>query len=935
MGFHNTALIGASGQGGYNLESSLRFRSSASAYLSRTFASAGNRKTWTWSAWVKRGSISTGGQWLFAAGPISTEYTLIRFGSGGSANDYLEYVRVIGGAINAQKISNQVFRDTSSWYHIVVVEDAANTIARIYVNGSEISYSTNNNPTNVNGAINNTVIHEIGRYVSSTVQYFDGYMTEVNFVDGQALTPSDFGSYDTITGVWKPKEYTGTYGTNGFYLPFTGEITPSVTAGFGGTAENVLYDDTAYLVSNTSTGSAFDLVEYDFGESINMIDYNIQDLRFTGGTSTFRIYTSDVGGSMSNYTERVSLSVSSSYQNYTGNLGVTARYIKIRATNFGTNGQGQINYFNVDVDSSVFSDNSGNVNNWTPNNINLITDVMKDVPTLTDEDTANFPILNINLRDFTYLGLINAGLQTVAGGSNVWQTAAATMAVPTSGKYYWETKFEALSGSNPYAMIGILPTYYSDVGSNTYSGNATLANGFSYYLQNGYIYNNGAATAYGSTATAGDVIGVAVDADNGKVWFSKNGTWQNSGDPTNGNDTNDATSVTGQTYDTTKEYYPTLSNYNGSQVSINFGQQPFKYTPPAGYLKLNTYNLPDSTIADGSQYFDVDTWSGDSNATTQIPTPFSPDFVWIKNRSNTGGSGAASHMLYDTIRGVQKELQSNLTDAEGTLSTGLNSFDSNGYKPGTSTRTNATGNTYVGWSWRASDSSPVTNTDGTITSTVSANPTSGFSVVTYTGNGTSGATVGHGLSVAPEVYIIKNRDISSDWFVYTTKIDGSLDWLYLNTNAAKSDSGASAPTSSVFSLTTTSGINGSGNDIVAYCFHIVEGFSKFGSFTGNGQSVDGPFIYTGFRPAFVLFKRTGTASWNLIDSARTPYNNLTTASSLNPDDSNAESTDTTNRGDLLSNGFRVASGSTSWNLSGSTYIYMAFAENPFKNSLAR
>ena len=162
--------------GDYNLESSLRFRSSATAYLSRTPSSAGNRKTWTWSAWVKRGSISTGGQWLFAAGPISTEYTIIRFGSGGSANDYLEYARIIGGAINAQKISNQVFRDTSSWYHIVVVEDAANTVARIYVNGSEISYSTNNNPTNVNGAINNTVIHEIGRYVSSTVQKFDGYI---------------------------------------------------------------------------------------------------------------------------------------------------------------------------------------------------------------------------------------------------------------------------------------------------------------------------------------------------------------------------------------------------------------------------------------------------------------------------------------------------------------------------------------------------------------------------------------------------------------------------------------------------------------------------------------------------------------------------------------------------------------------------------------
>ncbi|MBM4179885.1 MAG: LamG domain-containing protein, partial [Ignavibacteria bacterium] len=201
------------------LGGSLRFNSASSHYLNRTPASASNRKTWTWSGWVKRSTLTTA-QWLFGAGPVSTDYTLIRFGSGGSSNDHLEYTRVVGSAVDAQKISSAVYRDTSAWYHIVVVEDAVNTVARVYVNGSEIAYSTNDNPSNVNGAVNNTGSHEIGRYVGSAVNLFNGYLTEINFIDGYAYDPSYFGETDTLTGVWKPKKYTGTYGTNGFYLKF-------------------------------------------------------------------------------------------------------------------------------------------------------------------------------------------------------------------------------------------------------------------------------------------------------------------------------------------------------------------------------------------------------------------------------------------------------------------------------------------------------------------------------------------------------------------------------------------------------------------------------------------------------------------------------------------------------------------------------------------
>ena len=924
--------IGGNTLPGYNLESSLRFRQTGTTHLERTPSVASNRKTWTWSGWVKRGIYNTQIIWgaRTDANASSTPWTLLYFTSAHVlvAHDH---------GTPAIKTTTRLFRDSSAWYHSVWAVDTTQATGsnrnRIYVNGvEETSFTASTDFTlNYDTAVNSTTVHRLGTQLSGTNQNFDGYMTEVNFVDGQQLTPSDFGEYDGTTGVWKPKKYTGTYGTNGFYLPFTGEITPTVTAGFGGTAENVLYDDTNYLISNTTTGSGFDLVEYDFGESINMIDYNIQDLKFTGGTSTFRIYTSDVGGSMSNYTERVSLSVSSSFQNYTGNLGVTARYVKIRATNFGTNGQAHLNYFNVDVDSSVFSDNSGNANNWTPNNINLITDVMNDVPTLTDEDTANFPILNINLRDFTYLGLINASLQTVAGGVNVWQTAAATMAVPTSGKYYWEGKLEALSGSNPYAMFGILPTYYSTVG--TYAGGTTLPNGFSYYLQNGYIYNNGTNAVYGSTATVGDVIGVAVDADNGKVWFSKNGTWQNSGDPTNGNDTNDATSVTGQTYDTTKEYYPTVSNYNGSEASINFGQTPFKYTPPTGYKKLNTYNLPDSTIADGSQYMNTVLYTGNGDLTSHPITGvgFSPDWIWIKRRD-----GANSHQTYDSVRTLGYVLSTDKTNAEADETSKFVSIDSDGFtiksNAGSHNLLNAT---YVAWNWRGSDSTAVSNTDGSITSTVSANTDSGFSIVSYTGTGAN-ATVGHGLSSAPSMYVVKTRDTAGDeWCVYHKDLTDASYYLYLNSTNAQAVAAnfwnSTAPTSSVFNLGSNGRTNRSGDNFIAYCFAEVEGFSKFGSYTGNG-SADGAFIYTGFRPAFVMVKQyTTTGNWIINDSGRAPYNLIPSA--LYPNLSNAE--DSSHTMDLLSNGFKLRSTGDDSNGSGTGIIYMAFAENPFKQSLAR
>jgi len=948
MSFHNTALIGASGQGGgYNLESSLRFRGGQN--LRRTPSSTSNRRTYTLSFWLKRGAIGTS-PYVFEQYYDANTRSILYINSSGTES-FNMFSRI--GGTNYQVQCNAVCRDPSAWYHLVISIDTTQATAsnrvKIWVNGEQqtsLSVPAGYPPQNSDTAINTTGEFVIGgsQNNGSYGSYYDGYITEFNFVDGQALTPSDFGETDTITGVWKPKEYLGTYGTNGFYLPFTGEITPSVTAGFGGTAENVLYDDTSYLISNTTTGSSFDLVEYDFGESINMIDYNIQDLKFTGGTSTFRIYTSDVGGSLSNYTERASLSVSSSFQNYTGNLGVTARYVKIRATNFGTNGQAHLNYFNVDVDSSVFSDNSGNANNWTPNNINVVADMMNDVPTLTDEDIGNFATWNPLTKESS-ITTTNANLSfnaTTTSGNHRLIRASHGM---TSGKYYWEVN---VNNSSNVDIVGVSSMDFNGNPLNNYVGGHLASAGYGYNTSNGQWYRNGfnlGSVTNPPAFPSSGIIGVAFDADNGKLYFHTNGTWINSADPVAGTNANFTASTI------QSGYLPAISTYNNQGTwTANFGQRPFKYTPPAGYLKLNTYNLPDSNIVDGSQYFYTQTYTGDGALSRSFTgLPFTPDLVWNKDRTT-----AYNHRLTDTVRGVKNELYSNGTNVEtDSYSTygGVTSFDTNGYTISTGGTAgnfiaNISGDAQVSWLWRGSDASPVSNTDGTITSTVSANTTSGFSIVTWTGDGGSNQSVGHGLSEQPDMVIIKKRNKSENWYVASTSsgYDTNLAYhLHLNTTGAVDGNndpyylnniGSVADRLLLANGTSNNGGNENGINYVAYCWHSVDGYSKIGSYTGNG-STDGPFVYTGFRPAFVLIKLTSASggNWHILDTSRDTYNLM--INNLYPNASNAESTSDHFRCDTVSNGFKLRTSNTQSNYSGQTFIYMAFAENPFKNSLAR
>jgi len=322
-----------------------------------------------------------------------------------------------------------------------------------------------------------------------------------------------------------------------------------------------------------------------------------------------------------------------------------------------------------------------------------------------------------------------------------------------------------------------------------------------------------------------------------------------------------------------------------------------------------------------SEYFNTKLWTGTGAENAITGVGFQPDWVWVKRRE------IKDHNLYDAVRGATKFIESNTTDAEATDAQTLKSFDSDGFTLGTSTNVNANAGIYASWNWLANGSG-VSNTDGSITSTVSANTTSGFSVVTYTGNGTAGATVGHGLGSVPKTIFVKRTDTTGSWIVYHSTL-GATKYMVLNSTDAETTDiegwNNTEPTSSVFSLGIGGAVNASGGTYVAYVFSEKKGFSKFGSYTGNGNA-DGPFVYTGFKPAWVLVKdSTQIQGWGLFDNKRIGYNPRN--NTLSPSDSVAEYTSGFDV-DILSNGFKVRTTDALYNYNGSTYIYMAFAENP-------
>jgi hypothetical protein len=506
----------------------------------------------------------------------------------------------------------------------------------------------------------------------------------------------------------------------------------------------------------------------------------------------------------------------------------------------------------------------------------------------------------------------NLDFSTSVGGL---EACIGTIAV-SSGKWYWEVTQTAGSGR---PQIGICQNT-DKPNINGLGGSATAY----IYESDQYKANNGNFTAYGDSYTIGDVIGVALDMDAGTITFYKNNASQGTA----------FTSLVGN-------FSPACGEPDtGGSVSVtfNFGQRAFAYTAPSGFKALCTQNLPTPTIGAtsatlASQFFAPVLYTG-NGATQSITVGFQPDFVWYKSRS----SGVYNHGLFDSVRGVTKQLFSNTTGAEGTFS-GVTAFNSGGFSVGSDNGGNESGGSMVAWNWKASNATAVTNTSGTITSTVSANTTSGFSIVTYNGQSAAG-TVGHGLGVAPSMIIIKSRTNTYGWIVWHSAFNQN-EYLILETTDAKGTTTDYWNSSTPSTWTSAFGVgaspkynNADGQNHVAYCFAAITGYSAFGSYTGNG-SADGPFVFTGFRPAFVMIKRYNSGSsadWQIIDTTRDVTN--VAGYLLQPNASNAESNATPVL-DFLSNGFKNRNTYNVTNATSATYIYAAFATSPFKYSLAR
>jgi len=830
MAVLNTGL--ATPSRGFTIDYSCRFNDDDSPKLTRTPGSASNRRTFTFSAWIKLGAtVSANQRGIFGSYSNGSNTCNIQIQSGGEV--LLEHY-VSGYQIFLQ--STMKLRDPSSWYHIVVAVDTtqateANRV-KMYINGSQITDFLTSSPytypaQNLETRVNNTNSHEVG--IVNGAYYWDGLMAEVHFIDGTALDHTSFGEEGDY-GEWKPIEVTGlTYGTNGFYLDFS--------------------------------------------------------------------------------------------------------------------------------DSAALGDDAAGSNDWTVNNL-AAADQMLDTP--TNNFCTLMPMANISLSEG------NTKVTTTRTG--YWDGSHGSLGV-SSGKWYYEVVSDVTDSDNFRAQ----PGWIAEPSAQTKTWNGLGGTGDPSGSHNNNYQNQPHTTSWykdgstdGTVATLADDLSIvqwAIDLDNNKVYYGVNNTWEANDGGTDGNPsggTNESLVCNSGVGDYTPVFMIRSDGTIGSNTMwFNFGQDSsfagtktaqgnadgngygdFYYTPPTDFLALCTANL-DTPAVIPSEHFSTKIWTGTTADQAITGVGFQPDFVWIKKRN-----GAYNHYLNDAVRGQGKTVFTDGIWAEYDYgATMLESFDSDGFTlDGDGNYVNKNAETYVGWNWKANGSGSA-NTDGDMaeTVTVSANTDAGFSIVTYTGDG-SAATVGHGLSKAPELIIIKNRSVEADdWAVYHSSNTAApeTDYLLLSTTAPTADDAAmwndTAPSATVFTVGTNHSVNADDETYIAYCFHSVEGYSKVGSYKGNNDA-DGTFIYLGFRPKYFMIKASSTTDgWVIYDSLRdsdgtSGYNKGTAKMRLFADNDPAETEIGTL--DFLSNGVKIRASGLAMN-EAHTYIYLAFAETPFKYANAR
>ena len=1025
--FHNNALIGAAGAGTgdavaaaeYVIPKSLRFNPSDTPSLSKTFASAGNQRTWTWSGWVKRSSLATGGLFTCYTG-VGNDSGYFNFGFDGS------YKIIIGGWSTGYLQTDAVFRDFSAWYHIVLAFDSTQSTQsnriKLYVNGSQItSFSVANYVSqNAELPINSANTHNVGAnvYYSNTQDKLDGLIADVQFVDGQALAPTDFGETRSSDGVWVPKEASftspndGTIWSTSTYLSSTSNYSGyPVGNGFDGDS------DSQWLESTQGGTVTFSNISIAYSSSVKIkVGGTGATVSVNGGTGQSISANSWVSVASGSGT-LTSLAWSANGSEYPALYGIEIDGVILDdgAGKYGKNGF-HLNFSDSSTNEALGFDSAPTTPDPDPKKgMDVVTysgtGAVQNVGGLLfepglvwikDRTTANSHNIHDSVRGTNKALFSNANNAETAGSSNPYLSAfnpdgftlGANNDVNTNSNNYvawvWRAGGPAVANTDGSvtSQVSANNDYGFSIVKYTMGGSdITVGHGLStepkwiitrrfdntdswivYHASLGktkYLFLNGNNAEFTDTADAFTSTSSSVfDARQGLInageciaycWsevsgFSKFGSYSGSGSSGNAITTgfkprflilkNASSSENWVIIDSERGdilLFANLGNAEASSDVVDFTDDGFtlKQTGSASNASGSTYIyaafadrpgnnwdvnniVTNEGLATNKQNFDVVTYTGNGSSQSISSLAFRPDFVWIKGRSFNG-----ANMLFDSVRGATKRLVSNQTLVESTVQ-GVTSFNSDGFTLGNDADCNFNNNTLVAWCWKAGGTA-VSNTDGSITSSVSANAEYGFSIVSYTGTGAN-ATIGHGLNTTPKFIIAKTRDSAVNWIIYHGSL-GSQDFLRFTTAQTDNNSTVwnTAPTDSVFGVGSANGVNESGDDYIAYCFADVPGYQRIGSYTGNGSST-GPVIVTGFKPRWILIKRSDSAdSWQISDTAR--GGDSSNDDVLFADLSSAESATSNRTIDFLNNGFQLKGTNGGINASGGTYLYLAIGDD--------
>ena len=959
------------------IKGSLKIKSGS--YLSRTFGTGSDADVWTFSCWIKRATLGTT-QYIFRTPSVDEGFYF-------STSNKIDIYRY-SGSFTYFGSSPSVLRDCAGWQHIVYAHDsnaASGDRLRLYINGVlQKLTSLTDIGSGSNYSLNSAVAHRIGE--------IDGYMSQCYFVDGLSLGPGYFGFSDPLTGTWRPQKFKaeGTTVNDGRVFSSTGTF--SNWDDDGTYPKTELFDGTLYT-GGTPNGASSDSsseATFDFG---NQRIKGFQNLKINIFLSSNQVGAKDVvsvnGIDITNECHKagnnvwVTVDLGSKFKSlqsfriannniYVGGFIIDGVVVKDSTTenlSFGTNGF----YLPMENQDDFEKDKSGNANDFTKNSFSgtsIDPDIVKDSPsgavtggraqtgiTTTGSAPANYATLNpLNVVHGT---LSEGNLEAQSDTSGQYSLIPSTLLINKTGKFYWEAKFNIGSSDAKYATIGICSesrrmitnqglTAANNVGDYAIKG---WDGGFYTMTNQSVTYNNG--SNHSNTLNNNDVVSLAFNADNGKLWFGVNGTYLTNAAGV-GNPSLDLNPDL--TAPTDIGHYPAFGAYNSggnsSELHVNFGQKPFKYAPPQGFLPLNSATVrPNTVISRPDQYVGVTTYAGNTSSVVVKDLSFKPDLVWVK-----GFTDADRHGLYDTVRGVTKRLQSPYTNTEDTQN-GVTSFNDNGFSIGNYGDSNGNARGYVAWAWKAGGDKNTFNVDdvgyataaaagldgGSITpSGASVGTKQGFSILKWTGTSANG-TLSHGLTKSPEFVIVKKLTGTGNWYCYHSGLTDATKYIWLNsTNAEGTQTAAwnsTAPTSSVLHLGAEGEMNANSNSSIAYLWHSVPGLQKFGTYGGLGGTANGSFVELGFRPAIVWVKDIGNGNsnshWCIFDSRRPGFNTNPAQNRLHADADSQQDPDRVDEGNgivIESNGFRVRS--NNWyetNLSGATYIYCAWAEAPASN----